>query len=321
MTNLDIFESRKVLILGDVMLDRYWWGTVNRISPEAPVPVIRLEKTTAAPGGAANVAANVKSLGAEPILLGVIGRDDEGSLLADALTSIGISAEHLSVANGRPTSVKTRIIAHSQQVARVDRETTDALAVETAKNLISAFESALDFADVVLVSDYAKGALCDSVLRPVISLAEARGVPVLVDPKGKDFKKYRGATILTPNRREAAEACKLDEHEPNVTYLAGNMLLAENWFANVLITESENGMTLFTRGDGPVHYDAIAHEVYDVTGAGDTVIATLAVGIAAGMDFAESARIANVAAGIAVGQIGAVSVRRDQLSAALDRGL
>jgi D-beta-D-heptose 7-phosphate kinase/D-beta-D-heptose 1-phosphate adenosyltransferase len=320
MTSLDIFENRKVLIIGDVMLDRYWWGTVNRISPEAPVPVIRLERTTAAPGGAANVAANVKSLGADPILVGVIGRDEEGLRLSESLTSLGVSAEYLTVANGRPTSVKTRIIAHSQQVARVDRETTDTLADEDAEKLLEKYESAMDSADVVLVSDYAKGTLCAAVLANVIALAKTRRVPVLVDPKGKDYQKYKGATILTPNRREAAEACKLDEHLPDVTYLAGNMLLTENGFSNVLITESENGMTLFTRGAEPIHYDALAHEVYDVTGAGDTVIATLAVGIAAGMNFAEAARIANIAAGIAVGQIGAVSVRRDQILAALEKG-
>lgn len=321
MKNLEFFENRKVLIVGDVMLDRYWWGSVNRISPEAPVPVIRLEKITAAPGGAANVAANVRALGAKPFLVGCVGRDEESTILTSSLEKIGVSSQHLSVSDNRPTSVKTRIIAHSQQVARVDRETTNNLTAEEAVAVNRKIAEVLPESDVVLISDYAKGTICDEVLLNVVKWSRESGIPVLVDPKGKDYTKYRGATILTPNRREAAEACKLDDHLPDVTYRAGEKLLAEGEFPNVLITESENGMTLFRKGLEPLHYDALAHEVYDVTGAGDTVIATLAVGIAGGLDIAEAARIANVAAGIAVGQIGAVSVSREEILEAINNGI
>jgi len=320
MINLDIFDNRKVLIVGDVMLDRYWWGSVSRISPEAPVPVILHEKTTSAPGGAANVAANVKALGAEPILVGCVGDDEESEILSESLKKIGVSPQHLAISDGRPTSVKTRIIAHNQQVARVDREITADLSESDAKAINDVIAAVLPETEVVLISDYAKGTLCGAVLKTLIESANCREIPVLVDPKGKDYLKYRGATILTPNRREAAEACKLDDHLPNISLLAGKRLIEDGNFPNVLITESEDGMTLFQKGLDPIHFDARAHEVYDVTGAGDTVIATLAVAVAAGLDFTESARIANIAAGIAVGQIGAVSVSRGQILASIEMG-
>lgn len=314
MSELIELKSSKIAIVGDVMLDQYWWGSVNRISPEAPVPVIRHEKTTTAPGGAANVAVNIATLGAEPYLFGCVGSDDEATELASALLSKGVSPEYLLKVQQRRTIVKTRIIAHNQQVARVDREETAYLDEEDSQSLIEKFSAVLHKFELVVISDYAKGTLTPTVLSHVIRESGVAGKTVLVDPKGKDFAKYTGATILTPNRRESAEACKLDESLPMLTIAAGEDLLKTYGFPNVLITESEHGMTLFSQGTEPAHYDAEAHEVYDVTGAGDTVIATLGVALASGFDLPTAVQIANKAAGIAVGQIGTSAIDRKQLS-------
>ena len=305
--------------MGDVMLDRYWWGSVSRISPEAPVPVISLERTTAKPGGAANVALNAASLGAHVTLLSAIGDDAEGAELATSLVERGISTDSLLRIPGRRTSVKTRIIAHSQQVTRVDSEQVDQLAIESSEQLVRIVENSLQAVSCVIVSDYAKGTLPDIVLRAVIDKANELGKHVLVDPKGKYYQKYSGATLLTPNRREAAEACKLEESDPDVVTKAGETLLGECRLEHVLITEGEHGMTLFGNGDEPYHLDASVHQVYDVTGAGDSVIACLGVAIAAGLTMREACELANAAGGISVQHVGTHAVTLDELRAELER--
>jgi rfaE bifunctional protein kinase chain/domain len=311
MELLDKFAGTRVLVIGDIMLDRYWWGKVSRISPEAPVPVVRLDHESLAAGGAANVAANISGLGAVPILIGVVGDDDESSLLPGVLKDRSISAEHLVTAEGRRTTVKTRIIAHSQQVARIDQETDNSLTAETEAAVMESFNSIVSGVGAVVISDYAKGTLTDNVIRHVIDAANQKGIPVLVDPKGRDYSKYRGATMLTPNRREAADACGLEENTQDMVDTAGNRLLTELNLQSVLITQGEEGMTLFRPGQNPYHLNTLAREVYDVTGAGDTVIGSLAVAIAVGADAAVAADIANIAAGIVVEQVGttAISVR------------
>ncbi len=307
MTNLDNFKNVRVLVVGDVMLDRYWWGSVNRISPEAPVPVVQLDRISVAPGGAANVAVNVSALGGKAVLIGCVGTDSEAGELRESLESKGVAADRLVVIESRRTTVKTRIVAHNQQVARIDSEDASTISEDDAARACKAISAALREADVAIVSDYAKGFLSQTVLSHVISECRAAGKKVLVDPKGKDFSKYAGASILTPNRREAAEACKLDESRPEMVIAAGKMLLRDFDFQNVLITEGEHGMTLFG-ADETFHIDAAAHQVFDVTGAGDTVIATLGVAIASGFDIRSGVELANTAAGIAVGQIGAAAV-------------
>jgi len=308
MELLDKFAGTRVLVIGDIMLDRYWWGKVSRISPEAPVPVVRLDHESLAAGGAANVAANISGLGAVPILIGVVGDDDESSLLPGVLKDRSISTEHLVTAKGRRTTVKTRIIAHSQQVARIDQENDNSLTSETEAAVMESFNSIVSGVGAVVISDYAKGTLTDNVTRHVIDAAIEKGIPVLVDPKGRDYSKYRRATMLTPNRREAADACGLEENTQDMVDIAGNRLLTELNLQSVLITQGEDGMTLFRPGQKPYHLNTLARDVYDVTGAGDTVIGSLAVAIAAGADAAVAADIANIAAGIVVEQVGTTAI-------------
>lgn len=313
MDVLDSFANVKVLVVGDVMLDRYWWGSVKRISPEAPVPVVDLQRSTFAPGGAANVAANIAGLGATPYLIGCIGDDVDGGTLADLLAERSVSPEFLVRISGRPTSVKTRIIAHSQQVVRVDQETAGEFSAEDQSVVWENVSSALRDADAVIVSDYAKGLLSDELLTRLIGMTRSLGKPILVDPKGKSYARYAGANLLTPNRREAAEACNLSEEMPDMVNVAGKRLLDELDLDMVLITQSEEGMTLFQKLNEPVHLPAAAKEIYDVTGAGDTVIACLGVAFGAGFDFLRAATLANRAAGLVVQQVGTTAITRQML--------
>jgi D-beta-D-heptose 7-phosphate kinase/D-beta-D-heptose 1-phosphate adenosyltransferase len=316
MSLLDKFTGKKILVLGDIMLDRYWWGNVSRISPEAPVPVVLHKRTSTSPGGAANVAANVKALGAEVTLIGLVGNEPEGKELIGAMKNAGIASDRLIIAD-RKTSVKTRIIAHNQQVVRIDSEETHPPEAEIEEKIIDLSLESLKAADLIIFSDYAKGVLTEKVASSIIKAALKSAKKVLVDPKGKDYSKYKGAFLVTPNRKEAAEACKLDGDGRSLTLMAGEKLLNEFDFQNILITEGEDGMTLFMRNQAPIHLASSAHQVFDVTGAGDTVIASLAVCLAAGFDLYESAKTANVAAGLAVEKIGATPITRSELEQSL----
>lgn len=314
---IERFSKVKVLIVGDVMLDRYWWGSVNRISPEAPVPIVKLEKTSAAAGGAANVAANVVGLGAEAILVGLIGSDAEARNLSDILQNSAISPDYLINFDNRQTSVKTRIIAHSQQVVRVDDENNSPISQNESDNVFEKIGKVFDEADIVIISDYAKGFLTENLLSRLITKGKAENKKILVDPKGKDYSKYKGATLLTPNQKEATEACGFEDFEENLIEKAGKTLLERISTDSVLITQGEKGMTLFQNNGEIDRFDALARNVYDVTGAGDTVIATLAVAIGAGLNFFEAARIANIAAGLVVEQIGTTAINIETLAEAL----
>jgi D-beta-D-heptose 7-phosphate kinase/D-beta-D-heptose 1-phosphate adenosyltransferase len=317
MNILDQFDKVKVLVVGDVMLDRYWWGSVKRISPEAPVPVVELQNSTFAPGGASNVAANIAGLGATAFLVGVTGDDQDANSLAELLDERGVDAKYLVRISDRPTSVKTRVIAHSQQVVRVDQETTTEFSDEDHEHIWASISEALPDSDIVVISDYAKGMLSPSLLWRLIDTAGGQGKLVLIDPKGKNYSRYAGASLITPNRREAAEACNLDEDIPEMVDIAGEQLLRELDLAMVLITQGEDGMTLFQRDKQPVHLTTAAKEIYDVTGAGDTVIACLAVALASGLDRVRAARVANVAAGRVVEQVGTTAITRDMLAGVL----
>ncbi|MBA2335452.1 MAG: D-glycero-beta-D-manno-heptose-7-phosphate kinase [Blastocatellia bacterium] len=316
MKILDNFADVKVLVVGDVMLDRYWWGRVGRISPEAPVPVVSLERTSLIAGGAANVAANVAGLGAKPFLFGITGKDEGAKLLPEVLQKSNISAFELFPIKDRKTTVKTRIVAHNQQVVRLDQETSTPLNTRETASLLKKIEAAFDLIDVVILSDYAKGFLTDELIRRLISQGKKKGKIVLIDPKGKDYSKYSGATILTPNQREAADACGLEDNCSNLVERSGEMLLERLGLKALLITQGEKGMTLLQKGKSSSYLPATARKVYDVTGAGDTAIATMAVALGSGMDFLQAAEIANTAAGLVVEKIGTTPITREMLESA-----
>ena len=315
--SLENFKNARLMVVGDVMLDRYWWGSVSRISPEAPVPIVKLERETHKPGGAANVAANAVALGAKVALVGMVGQDRDAEALENALDTFELDHKLLVPSASRRTIVKTRIVAHGQHVARLDSEDVSDVDDSEADALLSEIRVLAGDHDLIIISDYGKGLISDVVAREIIATARSKNVPVLADPKGKHFEKYAGATVLTPNRREAAEACKIEESDPRLVERTGEQLLNDLELDNVLITESENGMTLFQRDQASVHFDAAAQEVFDVTGAGDTVIACLGVAAAAGFSMVDAARLANIAAGLSVQHVGTVAVSADELRRAL----
>ena len=315
--NTILWPRVAALVVGDVMLDRYWWGQAHRISPEAPVPVVRLRDTTLAAGGAANVAANLAGLGAQVTLIGVIGADEAGRELQSVLHGRGVNTGHFLIAPSRPTTVKTRIVAHGHHIARLDWEETTPLDEAQAAAAVQRIQTLVPQTDVVILSDYAKGMLPPTLLAQVIEAARKLGKPVLVDPKGRDYRRYAGASLLTPNRVEAAQACGWGAEEPDIITRAGQQLLANIGVEAVLITQGEDGMTLFRPQYAPLHLTARARAVYDVTGAGDTVIATLALALGAGADLPQAAWLANLAAGLVVEQVGTTALTATQLSQAL----
>ena len=309
------FSRVSVLVVGDVMLDRYWWGTVTRVSPEAPVPVVSHDSTSFAAGGAANVAANVVGLGSSVVLVGIIGDDDEADHLPKVLSAAGISALELFRVPGRKSTVKTRIVAHNQQIVRLDQETIVDLSPEEIAPIVERLQRLCSDADVILISDYGKGFLTRDLLGQLISLANKHGKPVLVDPKGKDYAKYAGATLLTPNKREAADACGIELHSTELLDVSRRQLLEGLDLEALLITQGEDGMTLLRTHEPPASLSATARNVYDVTGAGDTVIAALAVALGSGMDMLSAAELANVAAGIVVERVGTTPITTADLDA------
>ena len=307
------FANIKIAVIGDVMLDRYWWGNVTRISPEAPVPVVKLARTSVAAGGAGNVAANVVGLGASAILIGITGRDTEAEILTGLVSENAQIDCRLIKLSDRETTVKTRIVAHNQHVVRLDQETTTPVSAAESELAIDTITAAIEASSAVIVSDYAKGFLTDDLLKTIFSIAKASGKMVFADPKSVNFSKYKGATCITPNLKEASEAVKTPLNTRASINRAGTLIRANHAFEAVLITEGEHGMTLFDNIEIPFHRDALALDVFDVTGAGDTVIAAFSVAAAAGIGFREAASIANVAAGIAVGHIGTTVVTRTEI--------
>ena len=307
---LERLAGARLLVVGDVMLDRYWFGEVSRISPEAPVPVVKIERTEERPGGAANVARNASALGAGVALLSVIGEDEAGESLRRLVEADRIAA-NLHRDPTITTTVKLRVIARQQQLLRIDFETAPSREVLADK--LAAFRDLLPRYDVVILSDYGKGGLTH--IERMIELARAAGKRVLVDPKGDDYSKYRGANVVTPNRAELREVVGRWKNEDDLAERA-ERLRADLGLEALLLTRSEEGMTLFEPGTR-LHESTKAREVYDVSGAGDTVIATLGVMLGAGASLAESMRVANHAAGIVVGKLGTAVVHPHELAAAL----
>lgn len=299
-------HNARVLVVGDVMLDRYWFGEVSRISPEAPVPVVKVERTEERPGGAANVARNIAALGAQATLLSVVGADEAGAALARLLAESAIDASLHEDAQ-LATTVKLRVIGRQQQLLRIDFENWPAHEVLQAK--LAEFEARVPHCDVVILSDYGKGGLTH--IGAMIELARAQGKPVLIDPKGDDYARYAGASIITPNRAELREVVGRWQDEADLASRVAK-LRAELELEAVLLTRSEEGMTLYTAA-GAMHEPAQAREVYDVSGAGDTVIATLAVMLASGVPLVDAMRLANRAAGIVVGKLGTATCTLEEL--------
>lgn len=296
----------RLLVVGDVMLDRYWFGEVERISPEAPVPVVKIARNEERPGGAGNVARNAAALGAQVSLISVVGEDEAGRMLERLLSAEGVRTSfHRDAAV--PTTVKLRVIGRQQQLLRIDFETAPSHEILASK--LVDYERVLPEFDAVVLSDYGKGGLAH--IERMIERAKARGVPVLVDPKGEDYQRYRGATLLTPNRTEFRDVAGRWRNEAELATKA-QQLRAELALEALLITRSEEGMSLYT-AEGAVSFPAQAREVFDVSGAGDTVIAVLGALLGAGADLASAVQVANQAAGVVVGKLGTAVVNPDEL--------
>lgn len=309
----------RVLCVGDVMIDRFVSGTIERISPEAPVPVLRIEHSSAMPGGAGNVARNAAALGARVQLIGVAGDDDAGRELAGRLASEPGITPDLIVENGRQTTVKTRFIAASQQVLRADDETTSAPTAAVRDAVVAHVKAAVAGSNVLLLSDYAKGVLTDGLAERLIVAARASGLPVVVDPKGRDFRRYAGASIVTPNRRELADATGIAVGSPEQAIAAARRLMTDADIAGVVATLGRDGLIVVDGAGAAIHHPAVARDVFDVTGAGDTVVAALAVLAAAGLSLADAAAIANIAAGIVVGKVGTAVATAGEIEQAMRR--
>ncbi len=319
-TAVDRFHGAKILVLGDVIMDEYIWGKVSRISPEAPVPVVAVTRETKMLGGAANVILNMATLGARPLLCGVIGDDATGKQLLGEVEKAGLVSGGLIVEPGRPTSIKTRVVAQNQQVVRFDRESRQKIQGQTTDKLLDFVKKNLPSVDAVVVTDYGKGAVSQEVMKVLVQLTRSWKGIVAVDPKTGNFEYYRGVDVITPNHHEAGTYCGFEIEDEETLLRAGSRMLERLECRAVLITQGQAGMTLF-ESDGAVHHiSTVARKVYDVTGAGDTVIGTLCLGLACGLDMRSSALISNFAAGIVVGEIGTSTVKAEDLKRAIGDG-
>lgn len=311
------FPKAKVLVVGDLILDHFIWGKVNRISPEAPVPVVKVVSESLMLGGAANVANNIHSLGGRVMVCGVVGQDDAGRNFIHELRVRGIPTDGIIVEDERPTTIKTRIIAHSQQVVRFDRERVDGIDPATVRAILDYTRKRIDRVDAIVVSDYSKGVISKELVEGLVDIAKGVGKVIAVDPKVSHFGFYKGATIVTPNTEEASKASGI-EIEDEVSLLhAGERLLNILGSDALLVTRGEHGMSLFERNGEVTHFPTVAREVYDVTGAGDTVIGTMALALATGAAMKESAVLSNYAAGIVVGKVGTATVTPRELESAI----
>jgi D-beta-D-heptose 7-phosphate kinase/D-beta-D-heptose 1-phosphate adenosyltransferase len=312
---LNALRDRNVVVLGDVMLDEFVWGDVTRISPEAPVPVVDVRRESVHLGGAANVLANLLALGARGTVVGVIGADEAGKRLRENLRLLGSADENnLLVDEARPSTIKTRIIAHSQLVVRADRESRLPVNEKLENRIIDRLKEAMRAADAFVVSDYDKGVVTPRILSEILPFAYER-VPVLVDPKLRNFVHYRPATLVTPNHHEALRMSNSEDHSDDGSHQAAKLIREKLGCDAVLITRGDRGMMLLEADGQPVYVKTAAREVYDVTGAGDTVIAALAAALATGATMVEAATLANHAAGIVVAKVGTATATADELIA------
>jgi len=311
---IENFGNARVLVIGDLILDEFIWGHVSRISPEAPVPVVLFQKEHFMPGGASNVANNIASLGGKVSIAGIIGNDEHGAILKDELKNRGVDVSGMLIDDSRPTTLKTRVVAQQhQQVVRIDKESAEPLHDGTIAKLASFVEDKIGRIDALIIEDYGKGVITPKLLARIVPIAKRSKKIILVDPKEEHFSYYKGVTVITPNNHEAARAVGFEIKDDQTLAKAGQTLLKKLNCAIALITLGENGMALFRKGAPMVHIPTVAQEVYDVSGAGDTVIGSYALALAAGADPIEAAHISNCAAGIVVGKVGIAVVTPQEL--------
>jgi rfaE bifunctional protein kinase chain/domain len=307
------FAGKRIAVVGDLMLDRYFWGSVGRISPEAPVPVVEVESESNRLGGAANVANNISSLGGIPVMVGVVGNDEAGKKLCQLMEDLRFPTSGVIIDNSRPTTLKTRVIAHSQHVVRIDHEVKTEIGPDVQRRLISSIENQLDKIDGIILEDYNKGVLVKSLIATITELANRSNKIIAVDPKFNNFFNYRKVTVFKPNRKETEEALGVRLHDEAGIEEAGKELLHRLGAQNVLLTLGDKGMALFERSGEISYVPTMARKVADVSGAGDTVISTLTLALSAGSSVKEAAALANFAGGIVCGEVGIVPIDKDLL--------
>ena len=305
------------MVVGDVMVDEFIWGKVERISPEAPVPVVEVERETLLLGGAANVVNNIRALGGKVYAAGIVGKDLMGRHLTSELEKIEVDPKGIVTDDTRPTSIKTRVIAHQQQVVRFDREIKSGISPEMTEELLKYVRSLSGRINAVIVADYGKGVVNKKLIGELVSIAKKDGLILSVDPKVENFSIYREVTVITPSHHEAGSAARQKIVDDKSLLSAGNTIIKELACKNVLITQGEEGMTLFEEGGDVVHIPTVAREVYDVTGAGDTVISAMTLAVASGATMRDAAVISNYAAGVVVGEVGTAVVTGEELKDAI----
>ena len=315
------FKNARVIVIGDLILDEFLWGDVTRISPEAPVPVVWVRKESFMPGGASNVANNLRSLGSNVYLVGVVGDDERGAILKRELEKSRIDTVGVITDESRPTTLKTRVVAQHQQVVRIDKEKVDSIGAGVTAKMINYVERMIKSVDAVIIEDYGKGVISGPLLSKIIPIAKKSGKVISVDPKEEHFKYYKGVSTITPNNHEAARAVGFEVKDESSLKKAGQVLLNKLNCKTVLITLGENGMAVFRKGKPMERIPTVAQEVFDVSGAGDTVIASFTLSLAAGADPIQAAHIANCAAGIVVGKIGIAVVTPQELLCRIKREL
>ena len=307
------FHSSKVLVVGDIMVDQFIWGKVSRISPEAPVPVVKVTSESLLLGGCANVLNNVFSMGGKVAVSGIVGSDEMGSWLIGKLKTMNIDTAGIIVEDERPTIVKTRVVAHSQQVVRFDREDKSPVSQDSLQGIIEYIKSMEDNLGAVVISDYNKGVFSEELIRGIREITSERGIILCIDPKQSDFSLYRGCDLITPNHQEMERALGMELKNNDDITNGGRTLIRKFDFGALLVTRGEEGMSLFENNGRVTHISTVARDVFDVTGAGDTVIGVFALCVAAGATFREASALSNHAAGIAVGKVGTAPVYQDEL--------
>lgn len=312
-TFIERFPETRTLVIGDIILDEYIWGDVSRISPEAPVPVVEIQRETKSLGGAANVVNNIISLDGQSTLCGVIGDDDNGEEILEKIQGMGLSTDGIIIDPSRRTSTKTRVVARNQQVVRFDRENQTPINSEIIGALLKYIELRIKDLDAIIVADYGKGVISSLLMKGLRERIMDSDIILAVDPKTDHFEYYQGIDVITPNHHEAGSFCRFAITDEEKLIQAGRQMLSDLNCRSVLITQGKDGMTLFERGEEPCHIPTIARKVFDVSGAGDTVIGTLCLGLASGMDLKSSSLIANFAAGIVVGEVGTSVVTAEEL--------
>ncbi|MDA3788551.1 MAG: D-glycero-beta-D-manno-heptose-7-phosphate kinase [Desulfobacula sp.] len=317
MINIDGFKNVTALVIGDLMIDEYLWGSVDRISPEAPVPVVCVEKESHTLGGAGNVIQNLVAMGANVLAIGTAGTGKTGQMIFEKLESLGIETDGIISEPQRPSTRKTRVIASNQQVLRIDREIKRNINADTLERLVKIIEDKISRVNLIILSDYDKGLLTRELIGQTVKLAKKHKVMILADPKALDFSKYEQVSILTPNKKEAGLATNMDIKSENDLFAAGYKIMDQAKLERLLITCGKDGMVLFEKGKDPYTIESKARQIFDVSGAGDTAISFLGLGLAIGATFKQSAMVANAASGIVVAKVGTATVSIDELRQAL----